>query len=43
MSLFNLMEDGSLRLEVKIRYNLYSQQSSRFPPPSSSHSTLAKL
>ncbi|WP_262904064.1 hypothetical protein [Chryseobacterium sp. GVT01B] len=32
MSLFNLLEDGSLRLEVKIRYNLYY---TIFPLPAS--------
>ncbi|MCS3531575.1 hypothetical protein [Chryseobacterium sp. JUb7] len=33
MSLFNWLEDGSLRLEVKIGYNLYIKTT--FPLPTS--------
>ncbi|MEC5173488.1 MULTISPECIES: hypothetical protein [Chryseobacterium] len=43
MSLLNWLEDGGLKMEVKIGGHLYPRQSSRFLHPTSILTTLAKL
>ncbi|WP_177175217.1 hypothetical protein [Chryseobacterium taichungense] len=43
MSLLNWLEDGGLKMEVKIGGHLYPKRSSRFLHPTSSLITLAKL